>query len=74
MRTVTEADVEGLDALFEGLSDDDRHYRFFNLYHPDRKFLKRMTRAGDEGGYRVVAVVSGPRGRTHRRGGLRHAA
>ena len=60
VRTVTEADVEGLDALFEGLSDDDRHYRFFNLYHPDRKFLKRMTRAEAEGGYRVVAVVSGP--------------
>ena len=60
VRTVTEADVEGLDALFEGLSDEDRHYRFFNLYHPARKFLEQMTRAEDEGGYRLVAVVSGP--------------
>jgi acetate---CoA ligase (ADP-forming) len=61
VRTVSEADVEGLDALFEGLSDEDRYYRFFNLYHPDRKFLEKMTRAEDEGGHRLVAVVSGPK-------------
>ncbi len=60
VRTVTEADVEGLDALFRGLSDEDRHHRFFNLCHPARKFLEQMTRAADEGGYRLVAVVSGP--------------
>ncbi|MGE5286246.1 MAG: hypothetical protein ACM3ML_03390 [Micromonosporaceae bacterium] len=59
VRTVTEADVEGLDALFEGLSDEDRYYRFFNLSRPGRKFLEQMTRAEDDGGYRLVAVVSG---------------
>ena len=59
VRTVTEADVEGLDALFQGLSDDDRHHRFFSLRHPARKFVEQMTRAADEGGYRLVAVVSG---------------
>jgi hypothetical protein len=59
VRTVTEADVEGLDALFEGLCDDDRYYRFFGLSHPGRKFVEQMTRAADEGGYRLVAVVSG---------------
>ncbi len=59
VRTVTGADVEGLDALFEGLCDDDRYYRFFGLSHPGRKFLEQMTRAGEEGGYRLVAVVSG---------------
>ncbi len=59
VRTVTEADVEGLDALFQGLSDDDRHHRFFSLRHPARKFLEQMARAQDEGGYRLVAVVSG---------------
>jgi hypothetical protein len=62
VRTVTEADAEGLHALFEGLSDDDRHHRFFNLCHPDRKFLKQLTRPEDEGGYRLVAVVPGPEG------------
>ena len=60
VRTVTEADVEGLDALFESLSEEDRYYRFFSLSYPGRKFLEQMTRAGDEGGYRLVAVVSGP--------------
>jgi hypothetical protein len=59
VRTVTEDDVEGLDALFEGLSEDDRYYRFFGLSHPGRKFLEQMARAEDEGGYRLVAVVSG---------------
>lgn len=60
VRTVTDADAEGLDALFEGLCDDDRYCRFFALSHPSRKFLEQMTRAEDEGGYRLVAVVSGP--------------
>ena len=60
VRTVTAADVEGLDALFEGLCEEDRYSRFFGLSHPGRKFLEQMTRAEDEGGYRVVAVVSGP--------------
>jgi hypothetical protein len=59
VRTVTEADVDGLDALFEGLSNEDRYYRFFGYSHPGRKFLEQMTRAGKEGGYRLVAVVSG---------------
>jgi hypothetical protein len=60
VRTVTEADVEGLNALFEGLSDEDRYYRFFGLSHPGRKFLEQMARVEDEGGYRLVAIVSGP--------------
>jgi hypothetical protein len=60
VRTVTAADADRLDALFEGLSDEDRYYRFFNFCHPGRKFLEQMTRAEDEGGYHLVAVVSGP--------------
>jgi hypothetical protein len=59
VRTVTEADVDGLDALFQGLSDDDRHHRFFSLRPPARTFLEQMTRAEAEGGYRLVAVASG---------------
>jgi hypothetical protein len=60
IRTVTKADVEGLDALFEGLSDEDRYCRFFNFYHPRREFLEQLARPEDEDGYRLVAVVSGP--------------
>ncbi len=59
VRPVTVADVEGLDALFEGLDDDERYCRFFGLSHPGRKFLEQLARAADEGGYRLVAVVSG---------------
>jgi hypothetical protein len=59
VRTVTEADVEGLDALFEGLSDDDRYYRFFEMSGPGRKFIEQMTRVEEEGGFRLVAIVSG---------------
>jgi acetyltransferase len=59
VRTVTQADADGLDALFQGLSDDDRHHRFFSLRPPARKFVEQMTRAADEGGYRLVAAASG---------------
>jgi hypothetical protein len=63
VRTVTRADVDGLDALFEGLSNEDRYRRFFGYSHPGRGFLEQMTRAEEEGGYRLVAVVSGPEDR-----------
>ena len=59
VRTVTGTDVDGLDALFEGLCDDDRYCRFFALSHPPRKFLEQMTRAEEDGGFRLVAIVSG---------------
>lgn len=59
LRTVRRADVDGLDALFGGLSEEDCYYRFFSLSRPGRKFLEQLARAGDEGGYRLVAVVSG---------------
>lgn len=59
VRPVSEADVDGLEELFEGLSDEDRYSRFFGLSHPGRKFLEQMTRAAAEGGYRLVAVLSG---------------
>ena len=60
VRAVTQADVEGLHALFEGLGDEDRYYRFFGMSHPGRRFLEQLARAEQDGGYRLVAVVSGP--------------
>jgi hypothetical protein len=60
VRMVTRADVDGLNALFEGLSDEDRYRRFFGYSHPGRRFLEQMTRTEEEGGHRLVAVVSGP--------------
>lgn len=61
VRTVTEADVDGLDALFEGLCEEDRYFRFFGLSHPGRKFLEQLARPADADGYRLVAIVSGAR-------------
>ncbi len=61
VRAITSADVDGLDRLFEGLSDEDRYRRFFGFSHPGRRFLEQMTRAEEEGGYRLVALVSGPK-------------
>jgi hypothetical protein len=60
VRAITRDDVEALGKLFEGLSDDDRYYRFFGMYHPGRPFLEQLARAADEGGYRLVAAVTGP--------------
>ena len=62
VRTVTDADVEGLDALFQGLPGEDRYHRFFHFCHPARRFLEQLTRAENEGGYRLVAAVSGSGG------------
>lgn len=61
VRAIRRADVAGLDALFEGLSDEDRYRRFFGFSHPGPKFLEQLARAAEEGGYRLVAVVSGAR-------------
>ena len=60
VRAVTEADADGLDALFQALSEDDRHHRFFSLRPPARPFVEQMTRAAEQGGYRLVAAASGP--------------
>ena len=60
VRAIRPADAEGLDTLFGGLGEEERYHRFFHLSCPGRKFLEQMTRAEDEGGYRLVAVGSDP--------------
>ena len=59
VRAINPADVDGLDTLFGGLGEEERYHRFFQLSCPGRKFLEQMTRAEDEGGYRLVAVAPG---------------
>jgi RimJ/RimL family protein N-acetyltransferase len=60
VRTITKDDIDGLDKLFNELSDEDRYFRFFNFSHPGRRFIEHMTRAEEEGSYRLVAVLCGP--------------
>jgi len=59
VRAITHADAEGLATLFGRLCEEDQYHRFFHPYYPNQKFLEQMTRAEDEGGYRLVAVASG---------------
>lgn len=59
VRPVTRADVDGLAALFDGLSDEDRHRRFFSGFRPPRSFVTRLATVVDRGGYGMVATVDG---------------
>jgi GNAT superfamily N-acetyltransferase len=59
VRAIRPADVEGLDMLFGRLGEEERYHRFFQLSCPSRRFLEQMTRAEDEGGYRLAAVAPG---------------
>jgi RNA polymerase-binding transcription factor DksA len=68
VRPVTTTDVDGLVALYDGLSDDDRYRRFFFSFWPPRSFFEWLVDVGQRGGYGLVAtagldgdVVSGAR-------------
>lgn len=56
LRPVTPADVDGLEALYAGLSDDDRSRRFFSQYRPPRSFFERLAGVADRGGFGLVAT------------------
>jgi hypothetical protein len=57
VRPVCQADVPGLSALYDGLSDDDRYRRFFSSYRPPESFFERIGTVIDRGGFGVVATV-----------------
>jgi hypothetical protein len=57
VRRVTPADVDGLVALYGGLSDVDRYSRFFSGYRPPRSFFERLASVAERGGYGVIATV-----------------
>jgi RimJ/RimL family protein N-acetyltransferase len=59
IRPMAEGDVEGLDALYRGLSEEDRYRRFFSAFHPRREFVESWARVGERGGYGLVAISSG---------------
>ncbi|HET6949340.1 MAG TPA: CBS domain-containing protein [Acidimicrobiales bacterium] len=59
VRPVEPGDVDGLVALYAGLSDGDRYRRFFSAYSPPRTFFARLASVVDRGGFGVVAVVDG---------------
>jgi RimJ/RimL family protein N-acetyltransferase len=57
VRAVARTDVDGLAALYDGLSNDDRYLRFFSSYRPPRDFFERLCSIVERGGYGVVAAV-----------------
>jgi GNAT superfamily N-acetyltransferase len=56
VRPVSSGDVDGLAALYAGLSDDDRYRRFFSCYDPDRSFFERAAAVASRGGCGLVAI------------------
>jgi ribosomal protein S18 acetylase RimI-like enzyme len=56
VRAIGPGDVDGLMALYAGLSDDDRYRRFFSYYDPGRAFFERAAAVESRGGYGLVAV------------------
>lgn len=58
IRPVGLDDVEALGALYDGLTVEDLHNRFFSVFHPDQEFLERLATVAERGGCGLVAVVS----------------
>jgi hypothetical protein len=57
VRPVATSDVDGLVALYDGLSDDDRYWRFFSGFRPPRSFFERLVNVRELGGYGLVATM-----------------
>jgi hypothetical protein len=62
VRHIRRTDVDGIERLFDELTGEDRYFRFFSYCRPGRGFTEQMTRASEEGGCHLVAVVSVPAG------------
>jgi RimJ/RimL family protein N-acetyltransferase len=58
VREVAPADVDGLEALYATLSEDDRYLRFFSAYVPPREFFEHLATVASRGGDGVVAVTA----------------
>lgn len=62
VRPAVDDDVPALVALFERLTPDDRHRRFFSGYHPDEAFVRAVLDRPPDAGRLLVAEVTGPAG------------
>ncbi len=57
IRPVRPSDDVALTELYDTLGPDDRHRRFFSVYHPDPSFFTAMATEAERGGGRLVAVL-----------------
>jgi len=60
IRAVREADAPGLIALYAALSEDDLYRRFFTAHAPPERFVEKMTKAEERGGFGLVAAIDEP--------------
>jgi hypothetical protein len=58
LRTLGPEHLDGLVALYGGLTEEDLHRRFFSVFHPSRAFLEHWSRLGERGGGGLAAIVS----------------
>ena len=56
IRSMTVADADLLDQLYQSLSTGDLHLRFFAAFRPARRFLEKWATIGEHGGYSVIAI------------------
>ena len=57
VRAATKADVAGIRALYEGLSAEDSHRRFFAAIRVTDSLVRRWVERCRDGGLGLVAVV-----------------
>ena len=57
IRAMGDGDADGIMALYEGLSADDRYRRFFSSYHAPLIFVRSWIRRTTKAGFGMVAVV-----------------
>lgn len=62
IRTTTVEDGELIRALYEELTVDDRHRRFFGAFRPRSEWCRRWASIGERGGFGVIATVLDPDG------------
>lgn len=58
VRPTTVADGERLRGLYERLSADDRHRRFFGAFRPRSEWCRQWASVGERGGFGLIAVVA----------------
>jgi hypothetical protein len=59
VRTASADDADGICGLYQDLTLDDRHRRFFGAFTPHREWCRDWATVGERGGFCVVAVVAG---------------
>lgn len=58
VRFAEKSDIDGIEAMYDEMSDEDRYLRFFTPHRPDRSLFEREVAANENGGAALVAEVN----------------